>query len=190
VKDVRLYGDKTEYAWLKVESGSRELSICWDGDVRIFDPKGGDQDGPRIQDPMDLLNALADFLGYEVTRKDEPDSEVEDFLNNHGQGEADDPGGPAELPAHLSEPVKEQPQFEHDCKNCSFLGQFNESIPGRGDRFDLYVCPGKVCTTVLARYGDRGQDYYSWDLNCPSQNAAIDECSRRAQRYLAAAAGR
>lgn len=50
----------------------------------------------------------------------------------------------------------ETPRYEHDCKNCVFLGWY--------DNYDLYYCPtvkgGKDAYTVLARFGE-GNDYHS-----------------------------
>ncbi len=54
-------------------------------------------------------------------------------------------------------------RYEHDCKQCVFLGTFEE--------YDLYGCPqtGHNTHTVLARYGDDDSDYHSCPLCCDSQ---------------------
>jgi hypothetical protein len=46
------------------------------------------------------------------------------------------------------------PQYKHDCKNCTFLGQMGV--------YDLYYCPqsGNI-PTVIARYGDKDSQYKS-----------------------------
>ncbi len=43
-------------------------------------------------------------------------------------------------------------RFIHDCGMCSFLGRTKD--------YDLYYC-AKSIPTVIARYGDNGQDYTS-----------------------------
>lgn len=45
-----------------------------------------------------------------------------------------------------------KPLYEHDCKECKFLGTFNSK--------DLYYCP-KGLTTIIARDSSRGGDYTS-----------------------------
>lgn len=48
------------------------------------------------------------------------------------------------------------PRHKHDCDNCVFLGHYK--------KYDLYCCPkinSKKISTVVARYGDDGPDYYS-----------------------------
>ena len=51
--------------------------------------------------------------------------------------------------------MKELPRYKHDCEDCIFLGHFEE--------YDLYYCPddNPVLTTVIARYGDIGDQYMS-----------------------------
>ena len=51
---------------------------------------------------------------------------------------------------------EESPQFEHDCKNCIFLGRY-EAHPN--PPCDLYVCPPS--DIVVARYGNDGSEYSS-----------------------------
>ena len=52
------------------------------------------------------------------------------------------------------------PRFEHDCKKCHFLGQY--------EKYDLYWCetPSELKTldSLLARYGNDGPEYLS---SCP-----------------------
>lgn len=46
----------------------------------------------------------------------------------------------------------DQPQWEHDCDECVFLGTF--------DFHDLYYCAkGKLTPAVVARFGDAIPDY-------------------------------
>lgn len=60
--------------------------------------------------------------------------------------------------------VKEQPQFQHDCDTCRFLGRYTYdakfSTDVRPVSVDLYVCRAN---TFIARYGDEGQYYSSFD---------------------------
>ena len=46
-----------------------------------------------------------------------------------------------------------RPRFTHDCDGCRFLGQF--------ERFDLYFCQKCDGGSVIARYGDEGDEYAS-----------------------------
>ncbi len=50
-------------------------------------------------------------------------------------------------------PDLEQPRFQHDCDDCTFLGRFED--------YDLYHCDLGVCPTVIARFGDEGPQYTS-----------------------------
>lgn len=53
------------------------------------------------------------------------------------------------------------PRFQHDCEHCVCLGEFRAPEEPPGD-FDLYFCgQGFGHPTVIARFGDRGQDYQS-----------------------------
>lgn len=45
------------------------------------------------------------------------------------------------------------PQFVHDCKECTYLGQC--------EGYDLYFCPQGNLPTVIARYGDAPWEYIS-----------------------------
>lgn len=46
-----------------------------------------------------------------------------------------------------------KPKYQHDCDNCVFLGQHSE--------YDLYYCPQGGHPTVIARYGNKGEEYTS-----------------------------
>ena len=54
--------------------------------------------------------------------------------------------------------------FKHDCDKCIPLGV----IKGH----DLYFCAQHGCATVVARYGDNGEDYYSGLSNMGVLNIA------------------
>lgn len=43
------------------------------------------------------------------------------------------------------------PRYEHDCEDCTFLGQYEE--------YDLWICPRGH--TYIARYSCDGPDYIS-----------------------------
>lgn len=46
------------------------------------------------------------------------------------------------------------PAFQHDCTNCTYLGQFRE--------YDLYHCTqGGVMPTLIGRWGNEGAEYTS-----------------------------
>lgn len=45
------------------------------------------------------------------------------------------------------------PKFQHDCKTCVFLGHY--------EGHDLYWHPGRIETTVIARFGSEGHEYAS-----------------------------
>jgi hypothetical protein len=48
----------------------------------------------------------------------------------------------------------EPPRFKHDCRDCTYLGRYEE--------YDLYHClEFDSRPTVVARYGDEGPDYGS-----------------------------
>ena len=56
----------------------------------------------------------------------------------------------------------EEPQFEHDCDKCLFLGRHEETDPMWAKQYDLYYCAnGGMPDTVIARFGDDGPEYTS-----------------------------
>ena len=46
-----------------------------------------------------------------------------------------------------------EPLFDHDCKDCVFLGTH--------EGMDLYVCPQRGMPTLIARHSSDGPDYTS-----------------------------
>ena len=58
------------------------------------------------------------------------------------------------------------PVFEHDCESCRFLGHGRASILGdHKNGLDFYVCEsGSSDRSMIARYGDRGDQYLSGKL--------------------------
>jgi len=61
------------------------------------------------------------------------------------------------------------PQFVHDCPDCTFLGCH--------DKFDLYHCRQHGIPTVIARYGSDGPEYIS-GMNV--KHPALIEAKKRA----------
>lgn len=55
---------------------------------------------------------------------------------------------------------KPLPVFEHDCSECTFLGQF---IASDGQTFDVYCCDrgSALGASYIVRYGDEPHEYYS-----------------------------
>jgi hypothetical protein len=54
-----------------------------------------------------------------------------------------------------------QPQYEHDCDACKFLGKYG--------KYDMWYCGGKdarfTSPVPILRYGSDGPDYASYDLS-------------------------
>lgn len=50
-----------------------------------------------------------------------------------------------------------QPRFEHDCEECTWIGTFVDH--------DVYWCPQGGRPTVVARYGNDGPQYSSLDIH-------------------------
>lgn len=46
--------------------------------------------------------------------------------------------------------------YKHDCSRCIFLGSWINN-----NKFDLYFCSQNGLPTVIARYGNKPQDYHS-----------------------------
>jgi hypothetical protein len=62
-----------------------------------------------------------------------------------------------------------EPQFEHDCPKCIYLGT---TLAG-GHFADLYVHPGPAAGTVVARFSNEGSDYTSGLCFSYGANAAL-----------------
>ncbi len=52
-----------------------------------------------------------------------------------------------------------KPIYAHDCDNCTYLDTI--------EYLDLYFCPQGGMPTILARYGNNGQDYSSGLMRRP-----------------------
>jgi hypothetical protein len=61
-------------------------------------------------------------------------------------------------------------KFTHDCDRCKFLGTHSGQ--------DLYFCKGNIENTILARYGDRGDQYSSIDFSTPTSREELIEAKR------------
>ncbi len=58
--------------------------------------------------------------------------------------------------AQLDIQANKPPQYQHDCKECKFLGQ------SEFGKYDLYFCEQSgISTTLIARFSDEGRDYKS-----------------------------
>lgn len=68
------------------------------------------------------------------------------------------------LPSRTVQPPISDPIYVHDCNDCLYLGDTEDS---NGVPFDLYVCQLEFDNILsspcyVARYGDEGDQYYSW----------------------------
>ena len=66
--------------------------------------------------------------------------------------------------------MNEDPQFDHDCDQCRFLGRY--------EKHDLYFCDQSGMPTVLARYGNDGWDYTSGVFFAPVYPAVAEAVKR------------
>jgi hypothetical protein len=55
-------------------------------------------------------------------------------------------------------------RYEHDCVDCSYVGQYG--------RLDLYVHDDEHQQTVIARRGSEGGDYGSWAISALDESMA------------------
>ena len=79
---------------------------------------------------------------------------------------------------------EEKPQFDHDCKDCTFLGRHEgqSAFGGSSGKYDLYFCPQYgMSHTVIARFGNGGPDYLS-GLLASYYEPVLAEARRRAQK--------
>jgi hypothetical protein len=79
----------------------------------------------------------------------------------------------------------DKPLYEHDCKNCKYLGRYTVSqyywdMTGGVKEVDLYFCTqGGFLNTVIARFSNDGPDYISGLYNCDT-NVILAEAKKRA----------
>lgn len=109
----------------------------------VPDPKLWD----KKKEKMERYLELSTTLGY-----------VTPTLSTRSLGDTENPAKPAETPL-----------YEHDCKNCVFLGHYQGA--------DLYFCP-RPWKTFIARYSSEGSEYDS-GLDV-SENDFLIEAQRRA----------
>ncbi len=57
--------------------------------------------------------------------------------------------------------MQEQPEFEHDCDSCIFLGRYAWGRYENEPSYDLYVCSSKFGYSAIARHGNDGWEYIS-----------------------------
>jgi hypothetical protein len=83
------------------------------------------------------------------------------------------------IPSTISLSI-EEPQFEHDCTACIFLGRWFGSAHDHqpAEDYDLYACKG----TVVARYNNHGAAYLSGTV-FRNVNAAIRTAAERAEAF-------
>ena len=83
------------------------------------------------------------------------------------------------------------PMFKHDCSNCVFLGTYAGHVYADNDNsrvlHDLYFCPNienPEFPTVIARYGNKGEEYQS-GMTFASADGILPlyEARLRAERY-------
>jgi len=56
----------------------------------------------------------------------------------------------------------EEPQFEHDCESCIFLGRYDWNKFAKNKSYDLYIHLNKDgLNSFIAREGSNGPDYIS-----------------------------
>ena len=70
-----------------------------------------------------------------------------------------------------------KPLYQHDCKECIFLGNYACT----GSKYDLYVHP-YGSTAIIARWGDDGPDYMSGWVFAKVQ-PALAEAKRRTEIF-------
>lgn len=65
------------------------------------------------------------------------------------------------------------PQYTHDCPDAHYLGRFQE--------FDLYYCDhweSKIRRTVVARYGNKPEEYISGIFNAQYEESLREALDR------------
>ena len=74
-----------------------------------------------------------------------------------------------------------KPKYTHDCDACTFLGQFvgrkHSDIQSEQRHYDLYICND----ALLARYGNRVDQYLSWTCGIATASLPIKEAERLAR---------
>jgi len=66
----------------------------------------------------------------------------------------------------------EEPQFKHDCDQCTYLGR-DINTDDHSD-VDMYFCPQNGMPTIIMRYGDNGSDYASAPVQVINTSNAFD----------------
>jgi hypothetical protein len=60
--------------------------------------------------------------------------------------------------------IPDVPTWDHDCDKCEYLDTVEGTYNGYDGPFDLYVCEGSKAASFLARHGNDGSHYLSWEL--------------------------
>lgn len=88
----------------------------------------------------------------------------------------------------LKDLQKQKRHYTHDCKGCIYLGSFYDVTTYNGHAiWDLYISLGSI-PTVIARHGNDGPDYNSWDVVAGIQKrsckAIVEEYNRAVNEGL------
>jgi hypothetical protein len=66
------------------------------------------------------------------------------------------------------------PKYKHDCTECKFLGTGKKYGLVFSD-IDFYICGGNGLRTLIARYGDNGDEYTSSPLFICTTLTSLDQ---------------
>ena len=66
----------------------------------------------------------------------------------------------------------ENPQFTHDCDECTFLGRDNDT--NTDTPVDMYFCEQKGLPTIIMRYGNKGSEYTSAPIKLINESSVFD----------------
>ena len=77
-----------------------------------------------------------------------------------------------------------KPIFKHDCGRCDYLGDYKAVNPNdvlQTRMVDLYFCgEGDFTWTVIARYGNSGEEYMSGNAFAYGQSEPLTVAAKRA----------
>jgi hypothetical protein len=78
--------------------------------------------------------------------------------------------------------LPQEPQFEHSCDRCVFLGQYIQTEKDFFNKYDLYFCSQHgLLPTVVARNGSKGTDLlYGLEPEKLRKEPALAEAKKRA----------
>ena len=76
-----------------------------------------------------------------------------------------------------------EPMFKHDCSYCDYLGDYKAVNPNdviQTRVVDLYFCGDDSIWTVIARYGNSGEEYMSGNAFAYGQSEPLTIAAKRA----------